>query len=83
METKASVKAPTDRQLKFAIAISSFLSVPLPPVQTRQALFLFIRDNRPEFDKRKGYVPTAADVDPDQDEAELLGLDAYTGALND
>lgn len=76
-------RPPTERQVKFASAIAERLDIRLPRVRTRQSLFLFIRDNRPEFDRRKGYVPTVADADPDQDEAELLGLDVYTGALND
>ncbi len=83
METMANIKAPTDNQLKFAIVISSLLRVPLPKIQTRQSLFLFIRDNKPKLDKMQKLEPTAADADPEDDEAELLGFDICMGALND
>lgn len=78
-------RPPTEKQVKFAFAIAERLNMRLPRIRTRQSLFLFIRDNRPEFDRRKGYAPDAGDVDPDRDEDEavLLGLDVYTGALND
>lgn len=44
------MKPPTEKQLSFAKIISTELMVELPEEKTRQSLFLFIRDNRPEFD---------------------------------
>ena len=69
--------------MKFASAIAERLSIQLPWIRTRQSLFLFIRDNRPRFDALRDLAPSPADVDPDPDEARLLGLDIYTGELDD
>ena len=44
---------PTEKQIKFAKAISEQLGIPLPEVKTRQSLFIFIRDNRGRFDEMR------------------------------
>lgn len=46
------MKTPTDKQMAFAEAIERFTGVPLPEIRTRQSLFLYIRDNRPEFERQ-------------------------------
>lgn len=46
------MRPATEAQKKFAEAIAKELSIDLPKEVTRQSLFLFIRDNRPAFDKR-------------------------------
>lgn len=81
-EKKSSLPRPTKKQLEFASAISKSLGIELPKDKTRQSLFLFIRDNRPEYDRRFGRAPTLDDLDVDFDEAYCLGIDIYTGSLN-
>ena len=86
METKTQERPPTEKQLKYATAIAERLKICLPPVRTRQSLFLFIRDNkdRLEWLRAIAYVPELADPYPDPDEGCCLGLDidgtrGYTG----
>ena len=79
---EGGLRPPTERQLKFAVAIAESLHVRLPQIQTRQTLFLFIRDHRPRFDELQNRLPTPEDVDPDPYEASLLGLDIHTGGLD-
>lgn len=74
---------PTKKQIEFASAIAKSLGVVLPDPQTRQSLFLFIKENRPKFEKHIALAPTLDDVDVDFDEAECLGIDIYTGGLED
>ena len=45
------MRPATEAQKKFAEAIAKELSIDLPKEVTRQSLFIFIRDNRPAFDK--------------------------------
>ena len=45
------INPPTEKQIKYAEAISSSLGVPLPKELTRQSLFLFIKSNKQEFDR--------------------------------
>ena len=44
---------PSKAQVKFARAIADRLGIALPDPATRQSLFIFIRDHRPEFDKQR------------------------------
>lgn len=44
-------RPPTAKQLKFARAIARALAIEMPAERTRQSLFLFIREHRPEFDR--------------------------------
>lgn len=74
---------PTKKQIDFASAIAKSLGVELPNPQTKQSLFLFIKENRPKFEKHIAFTPTLDDVDIDFDEAECLGIDIYTGGLED
>lgn len=60
---EAGSNLPTEKQVRFAEAISRSLGVPLPKKRTRQSLFLFIRDNRDAFDRRQ----TFEDYDPDNE----------------
>ena len=63
METKYG-RAPTGRQVSFARAISAALGIALPELWTRQSLFLFIRDNRPRFERNRTFGMLSLDVDP-------------------
>lgn len=85
METRQHGRPPTEKQIRFASAIAERLHICLPWNRTRQSLFLFIRDNRDRFERlgAAACAPTLEDRDPDPDEAFLLGLDIYTGSLND
>lgn len=79
-------RPPTEKQLKFAAAIAETLHVRLPFVQTRQSLFLFIRDNRPRYERLKGgfsHWTDYLDRDEDSDIAEAMGIDLMTGGLAD
>lgn len=83
------MKDPTSKQMEFAAEISRVLEIPMPEVKTRQSLFLFIRDNKPKFDAAMSHqrdcFDNEFDTDPDQDYyyMTVLGLDPYTGSLND
>lgn len=73
-------REPTEKQVRFAEAISAALGLPMPKERTRQSLFLFIRDNRAEYDAMRTECP-----DPDYDcyVAEAMGVDLVTGCLGD
>ena len=79
----------TDRQVKFAHAIADALGVQYPEEETRQSLFIFIRDNREKFDKLmlpkrcRRMEAEALDGDRDVEIADALGIDIYTGCLGD
>lgn len=84
----------TDKQIKFATSIARELGIKLPDEQTRQSLFLFIRDNRPKYDclmhnrrvESIAYHSEDPDpIDPDEDAMmmEAYGLDPYTGGFAD
>ena len=78
----------TKEQIKFGMAIASKLNINLPDKKTRQSMFLFIKEHVNEFYKKKqesdsATEPTIYDYEPDEDEADCLGIDVYTGALND
>lgn len=86
MGTRQHGRPPTEAQIRFATAIAERLHICLPGDRTRQSMFLFIRDNVDRFNRLGAVacVPTLADLDPDPDEAFLLGLDidgtrGYTG----
>lgn len=80
-------RPPTERQVEFASAIAERLNIRLPRIRTRQSLFLFIRDNRPKFEKsqaEKGWNWTdCLDREEDADMAEAMGIDILTGGLDD
>ena len=87
METKAHIRPPTEKQLKFATAIAEALGIELPAEKTRQSLFLFIRDNRPEFDEKQKKPRCSwldcLDREEDADMFWAMGGDPMTGGLAD
>lgn len=84
-----SPRPATEAQIKFARKIRDATGVALPVEQTRQSLFLYIRDNILKFkcmqetwhsDPRDGDWPdNASDA---FDEAVYWGLDPYTGGFD-
>ena len=42
---------PTEKQLKYAIAIARELGINLPKERTKQSLYQFIKENKPAFDE--------------------------------
>lgn len=78
---------PTDKQMRFASAIAETLGIELPAEKTRQSLFLFIRDNKPEYDARQRASRVdwteCLDREEDCDMAEAMGIDLMTGCLDD
>lgn len=81
-------RPPTEKQVKFAEAIASELCIKLPAIRTRQSLFLFIRDNRPNYDnrirlRRKWENPEPIDVNEDWYRMTAEGLDPATGGFAD
>jgi len=90
-------RPPTERQVKFAGAIADALGIELPEKKTRQSLFLFIRDHRPQFEEKRSvdrhnarvyamaYESENPDNDPDNDETlmDAFGLDPWTGGFAD
>lgn len=76
-------RPPTEKQLKFADAIAARLGIELPAEKTRQSLFLFIRDNEPEFRRQRPHWTDMLDRDEDCDIAEAMGIDLMTGGLAD
>ena len=80
------MKPPTDNQMQFALEIANALGIEIPTEKTRQSLFLFIRDNKPEYDARRracGLWAECLDRDEDCDMAEAMGIDLLTGCLGD
>ena len=80
------MKPPTDKQMQFALEIANALEIELPTNKTKQSLFLFIRDNKPEYDARRracGLWAECLDRDEDRDMAEAMGIDLMTGGLCD
>ena len=75
---------PTEKQVKFAEAISAVIGLPIPEERTRQSLFLFIRDNKAKYDAMRDAMRTEC-LDPDYDcyMAEAMGIDLMTGCLGD
>lgn len=45
-------RPPTEKQERLAEMIHKATGVNLPDEKTRQSLFIYIRDNKPEFDKK-------------------------------
>lgn len=87
-QSEFSPRPPTEKQVKFAEAIASELCIKLPAIRTRQSLFLFIRDNKPNYDnrmrlRRKWENPDP--IDPDEDWYQMTGegLDPATGGFDD
>lgn len=78
------MRPPTEKQLKFASAIAARLGIEMPAERTRQSLFLFIRDNEPEFRQRRPHWTDMID-DPqeDRDMFWAMGGDPMTGCLGD
>lgn len=87
MDTKAHIRPPTEKQLKFATAIAEALHIRMPFERTRQSLFLFIRDNRPKFDERLKKTRwnwlDCLDREEDADMFWAMGGDPMTGGLAD
>lgn len=77
-------RPPTEKQVKFASAIAERLCIQLPRIRTRQSLFLFIRDNKAEYDAMRTEC-LGQDYDQDYDcyMAEAMGIDLMTGCLGD
>lgn len=80
----------TEAQIKFARRIRDATGVALPAEQTRQSLFLYIRNNILKFkciqetwrsDPGDGEWPE--DLRDATDEAVHWGLDPYTGGFDD
>lgn len=78
-----TINKPTEKQIKFAKSISEQLGIPLPQIQSRQSLFLFIRDNRGRFDEmREDVVDWDCDAGYGLQYGEACGLDHW-GAGDD
>lgn len=84
------MRPPTEKQMKFAEIIAAALRIKLPQEKTRQSLFLFIRDNRPRFDKeqkesRRSSYDWSDMLDPEEDRDMFwaMGGDPMTGCLGD
>ena len=73
-------KPATDKQIDFAHKIAYALGIPYPAEETRQSLFLFIRDNKPKYDELMdvAYPICEGMYDPSD-----FGLDPYTGGFAD
>lgn len=76
-------RPPTASQERFAEIIRQVTGVKLPDELTRKSLFLYIRDNKPAYDKitreaRKCYRHSWLDtLDREQDEAMAECFDVY------
>ena len=65
-------KPATEKQIAFAHKIAEALGIPYPQEETRQSLFLFIRDNRQKFEElMDSYDPIS------EDDPLWYGLDPY------
>lgn len=73
-------REPTEKQMRLAEAISAVLGLKMPKEMTRQSLFLFIRDNKAEYDVMR---TESLDRDDDCYMAEAIGIDIMTGCLGD
>ena len=73
-------REPTEKQVQLAEAISAVLGLKMPEEMTRQSLFLFIRDNKAEYDAMQ---TECLDQDYDCYMAEAMGIDLATGCLGD
>lgn len=58
------MREPTEKQIRFAQAISETLNISMPKLMTRQSLYCFIRDNKPEYEEHKHFYK-------DDDETEV------------
>jgi len=88
---------PTRAQLRFATAISKKLGVAMPDILTRQSLFVYIKNYRPEFDKQRekeiceqhnARVEAIAYESENENSSyysdlDAMGLDEYTGGFVD
>ena len=77
------MRPPTEKQLKFAGAIAARLGIEMPAERTRQSLFMFIRDNEPEFRRRRPHWTDMLDPEEDRDMFWAMGGDPMTGCLGD
>lgn len=73
-------REPTEKQVQLAEAISAVLGLKMPEEMTRQSLFLFIRDNKAEYDAMR---TECFDRDYDCYMADAMGIDLATGQLGD
>lgn len=73
-------REPTEKQVQLAEAISAVLGMKMPEEMTRQSLFLFIRDNKAEYDAMRTEI---LDRDDDCYMSESMGIDLMTGCLGD